>query len=236
MSGAEQRQPAAGSMRVPKIPEVVEYARRFGWRRAMQRGAYVAINQGASVSVFGCCFMRREHMNSELLQAGAGYEGRFLDRADVAKFAGQLEEALVRDLDAAAGRGDEIYAVFDGDRVANIACHAVRPAPLMKDLEVGFEPPSIYTHRNFTPVPYRGRKLHAVGILRAADELFDRDIPQILCVCEMTNYPALISLQRMGWQPSGRLWRTRVGMWNRLGRSAEAAALGMHLAIREARL
>lgn len=219
-------------IRTPRVREVRDYARRHGWARTAQRAAHLAVNQVAAWSIFECYFLQREHWRGDLLAAGAGCEGRFLGAGEVEELAGRLGGSLRGDLCAAAARGDEVYVLIDGDQVATVACYATRSAPLMQDLEVRFEPPAVYTYRHFTPRAYRGRGLHAVGILRAAHDLFTRGVPRLLAVCERTNYPAAASFRRMGWQSSGTLWRAGLGPFHKLGRSPEAAALGMDLALR----
>jgi hypothetical protein len=152
-----------------------------------------------------------------------------LQPREVAGLAGQLGEDFVRELQSAAGRGDEIYAVFEDDRLANIACYAAGRTPLMHDLEVHFAAPSLYTYRNFTQPFFRGRRLHAAGLLGAASELFARGVPQILALCEWTNYPAMISLRRMGWQRSGVVWLIGIGRLEHLGQKVRPGGVRLKL-------
>ena len=117
----------------------------------------------------------------------------------------------------------------DGSRLVSIGLYAQRPTPVLGDMLVHFEPPARYMYRGFTDAAYRGQRLHAVGILNAALELFDRGVPQLVTLCERTNYPATISVLRMGWQPRGVIYRIRAGGLAHLGRTKMARAIGMRL-------
>jgi hypothetical protein len=217
------------SMQVPGGSEIVEYARRLGWRRAFFRGVYVAANQPMTLSIFDCFQLRRENIPPELTRVNGDYECRFLAPDELDRFSGQVDASFAAVLCEAVARGDAAYVILDGDRLASIGLYAEVPTTVLSDLVVHFEPPARYMYRGYTQVAYRGRRLHALGILRAAQELFDRQVPALVTVCERTNYPATISVRRMGWQPRGAVFRVGVGPWTMLGRTASARRLGMRL-------
>jgi hypothetical protein len=216
-------------MKVPGLREILDYARWLGWRRTFFRGAYVATNQLVTLSIFDCFRLRREDIITELSKTDAGYECRFLAPDETDRFAGQLESKIAANLHMALARGDAAYAILDGERLASIGLYAKEPTPILNDLAVHFEPPARYMYHGYTQVEYRGRRLHALGILRAAQELFDLQVPNLVTVCERTNYPARISVNRMGWQPCGTLYRIRIGPWLRFGQTVAARKNGMSL-------
>ena len=221
--------PRQDSMQIPGGSEILDYARRVGWRRAFFRGSYVAANQAVTLSVFDCFQLRPADIPLALTRADGDYECRFLAQDEVGRFAGQLDAPFAKALHDSVARGDAAYVILDGERLASIGLYSEAPTAILSDLVVGFEPPSRYMYRGYTQVAYRGRRLHALGILRAAQELFDRHVPMLVTVCERTNYPATISVRRMGWQPSGALFRIGVGPWTLLGRTSSARTLGMRL-------
>lgn len=224
-SGTEDR------MEIPGSRAILEYARHLGWGRAALRGAYVAANQLVTLSIFDCFTMKREDIN-ETLTATDVYECRFLSRDELVRFAAESEETMARILQEARTRGDDAYAILNKGELASIGLYAAGPTPVMSDLVVHFDPPARYMYRGYTPIAYRGLRLHALGILRAAAELFDRGVPQLVTVCERTNYPATVSVLRMGWRPQGALFRIGVGSWMSLGRTSDARKIGMRLAKR----
>jgi hypothetical protein len=222
-----------GNMRIPAAGDVLDYLRLLGWRRSLLRGAYVAANQPVALSIFDCFRLRREDINMALAKATGGYECRFLAPDEANRFACQLDGATTRIIPEVLARGDAVYVVLDGELLANIGFYAEGPTPILNDLVVHFDPPPRYMYRGYTQVAYRGRRLHALGILRAAMEIFDHQVPQLVTICERTNYPATISVLRMGWKPCGTLYRVGVGPWSWLGRTAAARGMGMLLQPRQ---
>jgi hypothetical protein len=220
-------------MRIPAAGVVLEYARRLGLRRTFYRGAYVMANEVIALSIFDCLLLRLENVNTALIDPADRYECRFLEPNEVDRFAGELDAVAERVAREAVTRGDACYAVLDGGRLANFGCYAPRPTPILNDLMVNFDPPRWYMYGAFTPVRYRGRRLHALGVLSASLELFDRGIPALVTVYERTNYLSMVSALRMGWKPCGTLFRVGIGPWIRLGRTAETQATGMRLEQRE---
>jgi len=223
-------------MKVPGSVEILGFARRLGWRRAFFRGVYVATNQAVRLSIFDCFRLRREDINTELTKTVGGYECRFLAPHEASRFFCQLDSEVARSLHEALARGDKAYVILDGERLASIGLYAEAPTPILSDLTVHFDPPSWYMYRGYTQAAYRGQRLHALGILRAAVELFDLQVPQLVTLCERTNYPATISVHRMGWQRCGALYRVGIGPWTRLGQTATARANGMRLQLRSPRI
>jgi hypothetical protein len=224
----------SGAMEVPGAGHILEYARRLGWRRALLRGTYVAANQLATVSILDCFHLRPADINRALTKADGDYECRFLTPDELRSVRGPHDETMARILGEAGLRGDSAYVIRDGSSLVSIGLYTGNPTAIMNDLVVHFDPPAQYMYRGYTLEAYRGRRLHALGILRAASELFARGVPQLVTVCERTNYPATVSVLRMGWQPCGAIYRIGVGPWTRLGQTAAAQAVGMELRMRSA--
>ena len=221
------------TMTVPGRGQVRAYAKRLGWRRTIARALYVGSNQVLDLSILDCFRMRREDIIASLARNPRRYDCGFLSPAKAERLATQLDADVAAGLREAIRRGDEAYAILDRGRLASIGLYASADTPVLNDLLVRFEPPARYMYRGFTQDEYRGQRLHALGILRAAGELFDRGVPQLVTVVEHTNYPASISVHRMGWRPCGFLYRFGWGGRYRLGRSRTAAGMGMELRRRD---
>ena len=214
---------------IPPGGEVLDYARRLGWRRTLLRSAYVMANQLFTVSIFACVRLRPEDVNRALAATDGGYERRFLAPDEGDRFTDELDAASVQMVRGALARGDACYLVLEGERLANVGFYTSRPVQLRNDLVVHFDPPCWYMYGAFTPAAYRGRRLHALGVLGGALELFERGVPGLVGVYELTNYRSMASTLRMGWRPCGTLYRVGVGPWMRVGNTAGARAVGMHL-------
>ena len=222
-----------GNMRIPAARDVLSYLRLLGWRRSLLRGAYVGANQLVALSILDCFVLRREDINTALAKATDGYECRFLAPDETNRFACQLDSETARIIPKILACGDAAYVVLNGELLVNIGFYAQGPTPILNDLVVHFNPSSWYMYRGYTQLAYRGRRLHALGILRAAMELFEHQVPQLVTICERTNYPAIISVLRMGWKPCGTLYRVGIGPWSWLGRTADARGMGMLLQPRQ---
>lgn len=216
-------------MLIPSAGEVADYARRLGIRRALSRGAYVAVNNVIALSILDCVRLGREDVDEALADPGREYDCRFLDPDEVRAFAEELGATGRRVAVEAIARGDRCYGVFHAGELANLSCYSPRPTPVLNDLVVHFEPPRWYMYGAWTAPAYRGRRLHALGVLRAALALFDRSVPEMVGVCERTNYRSLVSARRMGWKASGVLYRVGLGPWGGVGRSPAARRAGMRL-------
>jgi hypothetical protein len=217
---------------VPSPAQAWAFARRLGLRQALFRSGYVLVNRPFALSVLDCLEIRREDLSETLIRAAADHERRFLEPAEAISLAGRLDPAAGRIVCEAADRGDACYALLERGEAINVGCYSPRPTPVLNDLVVHFDPPDWYMFGAYTPPAHRGRRLHGVGVVSAALELFERGVPALVTVCERTNYASLVSALRMGWKPCGTIYRIGIGRWTRFGQSAGARERRMRLAPR----
>jgi hypothetical protein len=229
MYATKATQPQRLAPRVPRPTQAREYVRWLGLRRALYRSAYVVANRVVALSVLDCLELRLDDLSSTLVEAAEGYERGFLEPAQATAFAGTLEPAAAEIVCEAAARGDACYALLEDGEPISVGCYSPRPTPVLNDLIVHFEPPDWYMFGGYTPPRHRGRRLHGIGVVSAALELFEQGVPALVTVCERTNYASLNSALRMGWKPCGTIHRVGIGPWTRLGRSADARGRRMRL-------
>lgn len=228
-SGTRPATPPRDEMAIPTPDVVLDYTRHLGLRRTLLRGAYVATNRVIPVSIFGCLRLGPDDANRALAEPDGPFESRFVDADAMESLAGELDPVGRRVVREAFARGDACHVVLDGGRLANVGLYATHPTPILNDLVMHFDRRCWYMHGAFTPAAYRGRRLHALGVVRAALALFERQIPALVGVYEWTNYRSLVSARRMGWKACGTVWRVGAGAWTGLGRTAAARAVGMRL-------
>lgn len=216
-------------MRIPGIRNALAYVQQLGPRRAAYRAAYILANKPAAISVFDCLRLRPEDVNQELASPTEAYECRFLAADEVQGSLEALDAIGRRVAREAMERDDLCYAVLSAGRPVNLGFYARRATPVLNDLMVHFAPPYWYMYGGYTDPEHRGRRLHALGVLRASLELFGHGVPALVTLYERTNYRSMVSALRMGWRPCGTLYRVGAGGWMRVGRSAGARAIGMHL-------
>jgi len=147
-------------------------------------------------------------VNPQYLHCNAAYQGRFLDRAALAPFAGRGGFDLSPEfLDEAFARGDQCYGFMAGDMLAAYGWYAFRPTPIdLLGLVLHFSPPWVYMYKGFTHPEHRGQRLHAVGMTRALQAFRQRGLPGILSYVEECNFDSLRSCYRMGYTDFGRNW------------------------------
>lgn len=221
--------PPRDEMAIPAPGVVLDYLRHLGPRRTLFRSAYVATNRVIPLSIFGCLRLGPDDVNPALAEPDGPFESRFVDADAMDRFASELDGVGHRVVREAFERGDVCHVVLDEGRLANVSLYANRPTPILNDLVMHFDRRYWYMHGAFTPAAYRGRRLHALGVLRAALALFERRVPALVGVYEWTNYRSLVSARRMGWKPCGTVWRVGAGAVMRLGRTAAARGVGMRL-------
>jgi hypothetical protein len=79
----------------------------------------------------------------------------------------ELPDEFVQDaLDA----GDDCYAVMDGTVLASYGWYSKAPTLVDGDLRLHFNPQYVYMYKGFTSKPYRGQRLHAIGMMLALNE------------------------------------------------------------------
>jgi hypothetical protein len=215
-------------MDVPGMRAVVDYAHRHGVGRTVARGSYVGASRLLALSLFGCMRLSVADVNRRLTEC-AGVDSRFLEPDEFTRVEAVADEHGRRVVRAARRRRDRCYAILDGGEILNVGFYANRPTPVVGDLLLCFRAPDWYMYGALTPPAHRGRRLHAVGVLRASLALFDEGVSRLVTVHERTHYDSMVSALRMGWRPCGTLYRVGSGPLTRVGRSAAARREGMML-------
>jgi L-amino acid N-acyltransferase YncA len=114
----------------------------------------------------------------------------------------ELPEEFVQDaLDA----GDECYAVIDGTILASYGWYSKAPTLVDGDLRLHFDPQYVYMYKGFTAKPYRGKRLHAIGMMLALNEYRNQGFKGLVAYVESNNFDSLKSCYRMGYKTCGRI-------------------------------
>jgi hypothetical protein len=114
-------------------------------------------------------------------------------------------------LDEALGKGDECYAILEGERLASYGWYARTPTTLdLPDLKLHFRPVYVYMYKGFTHPDYRGQRLHAIGMTRALESYLARGYRGLIAYVEANNFGSLKSVHRMGYSDIGRITLIRL--------------------------
>lgn len=106
-----------------------------------------------------------------------------------------LREALTRK--------DECLAIFLDHKLASYGWYAHHHAPFSEYLKVSFDPSWVYMYKGFTAPEYRGKRLHALGKIKALKHFTPRGFKGLISYVEVVNYPSLISNHRLGYRDTG---------------------------------
>jgi len=113
-------------------------------------------------------------------------------------------------LDEALAKGDECYAIMEGDAIASYGWYARTPTAIdPPDLRLHFNAGYVYMYKGFTPPKYRGQRLHAIGMTRALESYLSRGCKGLVSYVEANNFGSLKSVYRMGYVDIGRITLAR---------------------------
>ena len=120
----------------------------------------------------------------------------------------ELPDAFV---DSVLQKGDECYALVDGENLAAYGWYAKGATPAGSPrLLLHFSDAYVYMYKGFTGKQYRGKRLHAIGMTRALREYRSRGFRGLVSYVESTNFDSLKSCDRMGYRVFGSIYLLRI--------------------------
>ncbi len=136
---------------------------------------------------------------SEFALAPPGMTADFLDPDTLRRMSADAKYELPPDfLDEALGKGDECYAILQGDELAAYGWYAHTPTQIDGDLCVHFDDAYVYMYKGLTLNAHRGRRLHAIGKTRAVAAYRARGYKGLVSYVDGDNLSSLKSNYRMG--------------------------------------
>jgi hypothetical protein len=183
--------------------------------------ALKAINAAFGVKVLRG--VRIENPEASFLQCPAAYRAGFLSASQLRAYArdpkSEISEAF---LAQALSRGDQCYAICDGDTLAAYGWYSFGSTPIgLSDLVLKFSPEYVYMYKGFTDTRYRGQRLHAIGMTRALQHYRNCGYKGLVSYVEAQNFDSLKSCFRMGYAVFGS-----IGLSSVLGRYYAFASPG----------
>lgn len=166
-------------------------------------------------SLFALKVLRGVHVerpDASFLNVPEAFTAGFLDAEQLRSYAGDPDTELSdRFLDAALARGDECYALREGEQLAAYGWYSFGSTPIgLPGLLLNFSPDYVYMYKGFTDTRYRGKRLHAIGMTRALEHYLSRGRKGLVSYVEATNLDSLKSCFRMGYSVFGSIYILRV--------------------------
>jgi len=140
------------------------------------------------------------------------YQPLLLDEAALRRFAGDPANEMSREfIDEATARGDQCYAICDGERLAAYGWYAFGATPIgIPGVLLHYSPGYVYMYKGFTHTDYRGQRLHAIGMTRALRHYLSKGYKGIVSYVESINFDSLKSCFRMGYSVFGTVYVVKV--------------------------
>jgi len=165
------------------------------------------------------------------LEIPAGMSGDFLDRETLRRMTADVKYDLTPEfLDEALAKGDQCYAILDGDQPAAYGWYAHSPTRMSDGLLVQFDPAYVYMYKGLTLDAYRGRRLHAIAMTRALAACKAKGFKGLVSYIEADNLTSLKSAHRMGYVDFGWVFIFKIMGRYATVRTPGCAALGFGLA------
>jgi hypothetical protein len=154
-----------------------------------------------------------KEVNKDCLLLPPRFRFTNLDETDLLTFAQIDEYELTADfVRQALAKGDECYAILDGDILASYGWYSHHPTLTnSKDLILDFDRRTyVYMYKAFTLERYRGMRLHAAGVTRNLARCQALGFQGLLSYVESNNFDSLKSSYRMGYRKCGRIHVARI--------------------------
>lgn len=160
-----------------------------------------------------------------------------LESQDLFKYAQTPEYEISSEfVSQALAKGDECYAILDGDVLASYGWYSRNPTLTnSSDLILHFDPRYIYMYKAFTLERYRGQRLHAVGVTRCLALFQSLGFKGLLCYVESNNFDSLKSSYRMGYRSCGQIHVARIAGKYFIWTQAQCREYGLMLRLNPSR-
>jgi hypothetical protein len=192
-----------------------ESIRLHGVGRTLYHAAYRALSQVIQVAVWNAIVVDLDTIDRAFLVDPRRRRGCLLEAGAMRPHTRDPENRLTDGfIDAAIGRGDLCYALFDGDALASYGWYARRPVPLAeidRGLILHFDPAYVYMYHCFTHPRYRGQRLHAIGAAAALEAHAEAGSKGLVAYVDSSNFASLKSYHRIGCRTFGHVALLKVG-------------------------
>lgn len=184
--------------------------KNFGLTNTFYDMTMRAINRLTLFKILKC--MHVSKVDPSYLQIDQKYTHGFLDKDRLKKFATNSEyELSPKFLEQAMEKGDQCYAILEGDVLASYGWYSNKPTAIHpEELILDFKRQYIYMYKGYTHVNYRGQRLHAIGMVWALKRFLEEGCKGIVSYVEASNFSSLKSVYRMGYKDCGNIYIAKV--------------------------
>ncbi len=194
------------------LTDIQKSIQTFGFSKTLFDLTYKAVNSLTYARILQGMTVTMETLDPKYLKGPEQYTYRILTPEQVTEFAKAPTNNLPEEfLDYARSKGDECFAILDGDRLAAYGWYSWKPTRLSSQLTLTFSPEWVYMYRGFTHPDYRGQRLHAIGMANALHHYSQKGFKGLISYVEVNNYRSLRSVYRMGYRNFGKVYVLQLG-------------------------
>jgi hypothetical protein len=202
------------------VRRVVDNAKSFGTSAALHDLQQRAVNRVVPFQILKGMTAVLPDINPGLLDAGT-FRAGFATRDEILAHSTAEYEMSPDFVDDALDKGDDCYALWDGDRLASLGWYSNQPTSISDGLVLHFDPSWVYMYKGYTHPDYRGKRLHGIGMSLALRDYTERGSRGLISYVKSNNFQSLRSIERMGYRIFGDIYLARV-----LGRAVTWASPG----------
>lgn len=193
-----------------KIELIRNGIKNFGLTNTFYDVTMRAINRVTFFKVLKC--MQVSVVDPGYLKLDKKYTHKFLDQDALRKFALNSEYEISESfLEQSLKKGDQCYAILDGDTLASYGWYSDKPTTIYpEELVLDFKRQYIYMYKGYTHVNYRGQRLHAIGMAWALKYFLEKSYKGIVSYVEISNFSSLKSVYRMGYEDCGKIYIAKI--------------------------
>jgi len=175
-------------------------------------------------------FLVVEKIDRDSLELPANLRFAKMDRASLLACRSskkyEMSESFLRE---AFAKGDECFAVLDGNNVVSYSWYSVRPTIIEHNLRVRIDPGYVYRYKAWTLKEYRGQRLHAVGITLALSHYRSVGFKGLICCVESNNFSSLKSCYRTGYTHCAEIKVVQIGRKHLIRHSGSYEQYGLRI-------
>ncbi len=190
-----------------KLAKLADLVRRAGVRETVVSLGLTAAARTIHLRVLQIVSIARDRLESGYLELPSEFDAGFVAEVQLAPYVAahpelEMSPDFVRD---AYARGDLCYAITRNGEIASYGWYSNRPTEIFDGLTFHFDTSFTYMYKGYTRPEFRGKRLHAIGMSRALDEVAHRGFSGLVSFVDRANAASLKSVYRMGYQPVAKI-------------------------------
>jgi hypothetical protein len=179
---------------------------RFGFKKLLYDLNYKFLERLFSYSKIQGMTLTMSSIDPLYLNPDNGYEYRFLTETELREYAKDPGNQInIKFLEDALDKKNKCYGIIDQGRLAGYGWYSKNNTKINDELVLCFNKSWVYMYSGYTKPPYRGQRLHAIGMGKAMEEFSSKGAKGLISCVDTNNYRSLQSVNRLGYRNFGKI-------------------------------